>query len=53
MSFNVSTVNTKNVFVSNTVSTITNFYLNNTTIGSRNHCQLKLPSLAGIYVQQS
>ena len=31
---------------------ITNFDLHNTIIGFRNYCQLKLPSLAGIYVQQ-
>ena len=53
VTFNVSTVNTKNVFVSNAVFTITNFYLHNTIIGFRNYCQLKLLSLAGIYVQQS
>ena len=51
--FNVSTENTKNVFVSNAVFSITNFDLHNTIIGFRNYCQLKLPSLAGIYVQQS
>ena len=41
VTFNVSTVNTKNVFVSNAVFTITNFYLHNTITGFRNYCHLK------------
>ena len=53
VTFNVSRVNTKTVFVSNAEFSIINFDLHNTIIGFRNYCQLKLPSLAGIYLQQS